>query len=154
MRTTLTFLLLALALGCRNEPAIEKARWLAGTWEQQTARGSVFESWQRDGDRALAGQSYRLRAGDTVFLESIRLVQEGDRLLYIPTVSDQNDSLPIRFASKKITGTELVFENPAHDFPQQITYRRVRSDSLVAEIAGIQNGKARREVFAMKRRNP
>ncbi len=153
MRIPLTFLLLALALGCRNEPAIEKARWLAGTWEQQTARGSVFESWQRDGDRALAGQSYRLRAGDTVFLESIRLVQEGDRLLYIPTVSDQNDSRPIRFASKKITGTELVFENPAHDFPQQITYRRVRSDSLVAEIAGIQNGKARREVFAMKGRN-
>jgi hypothetical protein len=154
MRTTLTFLLLALALSCRNEPAIEKARWLAGTWEQQTARGSVFESWQRDGDRALAGQSYRLRAGDTVFLESIRLVQEGDRLLYIPTVSDQNDSRPIRFTSKKITGTELVFENPAHDFPQEITYRRVHSDSLVAEIAGVQNGKARREVFAMKRRNP
>jgi len=153
MRIILTFFLLALVLSCRNELAIEKARWLVGTWEQQTARGPVFESWQRDGDRALAGQSYRLKGSDTVFLESIRLVEEGGRLLYIPTVADQNDSRPIRFVSKSVTDTALVFENPDHDFPQQISYRQMGTDSLVAEIAGRQNGKARREVFAMKRRD-
>jgi hypothetical protein len=33
-------------------------------------------------------------------------------------------------------GNQVVFENPAHDFPQRVGYRRVGGDSVVAWIEG------------------
>lgn len=30
----------------------------------------------------------------------------------------------------------MVFENPAHDYPNKIVYQKVGNDSLVAEIFG------------------
>jgi hypothetical protein len=34
------------------------------------------------------------------------------------------------------SGAQIVFENPAHDFPQKVGYRRVSADSMVAWIEG------------------
>src|SRR5690606_29225029 len=95
------------------------------------------ESWTKTSDTEFAGKSYILKEKDTVIFETIRLVQEKDGLFYIPTVRNQNDNLPVRFALKAISDTEMVFENPKHDFPQIISYTKITSDSLVAEISGI-----------------
>jgi hypothetical protein len=38
--------------------------------------------------------------------------------------------------------TEAVFENPGHDFPQRIIYRR-EGDSLIARIEGEVDGRRR-----------
>ena len=43
-----------------------------------------------------------------------------------------------------------VFENPAHDFPQEVGYRR-DGDNLLAWIRGTQNGKERRIEFPYTR---
>jgi hypothetical protein len=45
----------------------------------------------------------------------------------------------------------MIFENPAHDFPQFISYTKITTDSLVAEISGTKNGQARKQRFPMKR---
>lgn len=79
------------------------------------------------------------------------MIQEKEGLVYIPTVKDQNVGLPIRFALASISNSQLVFENKEHDFPQMITYTQINSDSLVAEISGVENGKERKESFPMKR---
>lgn len=47
--------------------------------------------------------------------------------------------------------TQLVFENLKHDFPQIISYTKVTSDSLVAEISGTKNGQKQKQIFPMKR---
>jgi len=59
--------------------------------------------------------------------------------------------LPVRFATKTISETQLVFENPQHDFPQTISYTKITADSLVAEISGTKNGHERKQIFPMKR---
>lgn len=79
------------------------------------------------------------------------MIQEKDGLFYIPIVKNQNDGMPVRFAAKTITATELIFENPQHDFPQIISYKRIGTDSLIAEISGIKNGQERMQSFSMKR---
>ena len=47
-----------------------------------------------------------------------------------------------------VAGTGLLFENPAHDFPQQVGYRREEGDRMVAWIEGTSNGKPRRVEFS------
>ena len=54
------------------------------------------------------------------------------------------------FLSTRISASELVFENPAHDFPQEVGYR-IEEDGLVAWIRGTQNGKDRRIEFPYRR---
>lgn len=130
---------------------ITKADWLIGTWENKTSRGSMYETWSKVNDFEMVGKSYILKEKDTIVFENIRLVQEQDKLYYIPAVKNQNEGLPIRFAPKLVSETELVFENPEHDFPQVISYRKINADSLVAEISGTKNGQERRQKFPMKR---
>jgi Domain of unknown function (DUF6265) len=130
---------------------IKKAEWLIGTWENKTARGSIYETWNKEGDNEFSGMSYIIKENDTVVFENIRLVQEQNALVYIPAVKSQNDAMPVRFASKTISETQMVFENPEHDFPQVISYTKIGSDSLVAEISGTKNGQERKRTFPMKR---
>lgn len=130
---------------------VKKAEWLIGTWENKTPKGSVFETWTKINDHELFGKSYLVKENDTVVFETIQVVQEQDLLFYIPLVKNQNNGLPVRFTGKAISETQLIFENPQHDFPQKISYTKIKSDSLVAEISGIQNGQQRKQTFLMKR---
>jgi len=130
---------------------LKKADWLLGTWENPTSRGSVYEHWEKLNAREFAGKSYMLRETDTVVFETIRLVEEDGHLVYIPTVEDQNEALPVRFRAKLVSDGELVFENKAHDFPQVISYRQINPDSLVAEISGTKSGNEQSRFFPMRR---
>ena len=102
-------------------------------------------------DDELFGKSYILKEKDTIVFETIRLIREQDNLFYIPTVKNQNNNQPVRFALKAISDTAFVFENLKHDFPQVISYTKINTDSLVATTSGTKNGQERSETFPMKR---
>jgi len=55
------------------------------------------------------------------------------------------------FLSSSVGDALVVFENPEHDFPQRIGYRRNGSDELLAWIEGTHNGKARRIEYPYRR---
>ncbi|MDT3404332.1 DUF6265 family protein [Mucilaginibacter terrae] len=124
------------------------AAWLLGTWQNKSPQGLLVEKWQKLNDSTYTGKSYFLAGKDTAFTESIVLEQRGGKLYYIPTVKNQNDGKPVKFTQ---AGKGLVFENPAHDFPQRITYTQIKPDSLVAEISGMSKGKFKSEKFPMGR---
>lgn len=155
MKTTLLLSIIGLIIfgswTRQTNDTVLPAEWLIGTWENKTAKGSTYETWTKSAQGELLGKSYMLKAADTVVFETIRLVAENGKLLYIPTVKNQNNALPVRFVSVKITPTTLVFENVNHDFPQKITYNQITTDSLVAEISGLKNGTPRSVTFPMKR---
>jgi len=132
---------------------IKKVDWLIGTWENKTQRGSIYETWTKESEVELSGKSYMLKEKDTIVFETIQLLQEQNSLFYIPKVKNQNGDLPVRFMSKTVSDKELVFENLQHDFPQIISYTKINTDSLVAQISGTKNGKERKQTFPMKRVN-
>lgn len=144
-----SFLIAAWAI--KQNSDIKKAAWIIGTWENKTSRGVVYETWSKIRDSEFEGRSYMIKENDTIVFEDIRLVQQQNGLFYIPTVKNQNAGLPARFAATTITETQLVFENPHHDFPQIISYTRIGADTLVAEISGIKSGQQRKQAFPMKR---
>jgi len=148
--TTVSLIILC-ACTMKQTNDITKAEWLIGTWENRTPSGNIYETWNKESVNRFSGMSYIIQEKDTVVLENIQLVQKQEGLFYIPIVKNQNEGLPVRFASKIISETQLVFENPQHGFPQIISYTQINLDSLVAEISGTINGQDRRQVFPMKR---
>ena len=131
---------------------LKTSNWLLGTWEMKTKRGSMYENWQTDNKDQFKGMSFMINGNDTTVFERIRLVVEKKDIYYIPAVSNQNEGKEVRFKGTSISETELVFENPEHDFPQKIKYTLMASDSLVTEISAEVNGEIKRQVFPMKRR--
>ncbi len=137
---------------CQKSNHIHQTEWILGTWEQKTSRGIVFETWEKISDRELRAKSYLLNDSDTVLMETVSLLQKEDNLFYIPTVPNQNKGQAVFFALTSIDQSVMVFENPDHDFPQKIMYRKAGQDSLVAEISGIREGKESRRLFPMKKK--
>jgi len=115
---------------------LEKANWFLGRWENKTPEGTFSEEWKVENDSLLLGKSFFIKENDTLFSETVRLVQRGNDLFYIVTVPNQNEEKPVAFKLTSSTSDFLVFENPEHDFPKKITYKLVTKDSLYAEISG------------------
>ena len=130
---------------------LNNADWLIGSWEKNTPEGILIEKWAPLNDSVLSGISYVTKGADTLFSETMKLELKGDKLLYIPTVKDQNNAMPVVFTSTSITNNEMIFENPTHDYPKKIMYRQITPDSLVAEVSAIVNGKEKKEQFSMKK---
>jgi hypothetical protein len=131
---------------------ITKADWLIGSWENKSEYGDLSESWQKENDSVYKGQSFFIKRKDTIHSEAIVLSEINGEVSYSPQVKGQNNDKPVDFKMTSATDKQLVFENPAHDFPQKITYTKITNDSLVAEISGKQQGKPMSEKYPMKRK--
>ena len=111
---------------------IARAGWLAGCWEMRTATRLTLEMWMAPAGGMMLGAS-RTTVGEQVReFEQLQLTAHGDTLVYTATPSGQTRS-SFRSLVPVVEG-ELVVENPAHDFPQRIRYRRISADSLIARV--------------------
>lgn len=169
MKLNITLLVAALMLlSCKKETAteaqpgeaapaktyanLEKTNWFLGEWGNKSAEGELTERWNKENDSVYHGESYFVVGGkDTVFAEHIRLEDTNGKLTYIVTIPGQNTEQPVRFEMTSASDSQIVFENPKHDYPNKIVYNKIGNDSVVAEIFGIQKGKPATEKFAMKK---
>ena len=138
-------------VGMPDSPKGVHPDWIVGTWEMKSETGSIFESWTKLEDGHYEGTGYKLVKGEKRIRERIQLMMQNDVYYYIPSVPDQNDGKPISFTCILMTETEMVFENPQHDFPQRISYRLINETSLLAEISGSFRGKQVTEQFPLTR---
>lgn len=144
------FLLFALFISFTNVKAQSKSeqmKWILGVWKITTANGTIVESWRQLNDSTLQGKSAFVKSnGDTIPQESIELAYRNGDWYYIPTVQGQNNNQPVSFKIIFLKGAEFISENPAHDFPQRIAYRRIKQQ-LFASIEGKRNGKYSKQNF-------
>lgn len=106
---------------------------MAGCWIRRGATLVTEEQWMSPEAGTMLGMSRTTRDGKLTEYEFLRLFERDGRLVYNAMPSGQ---APTEFTSTRVADSALVFENPAHDFPQRIIYRRVGADSLVARIEG------------------
>ncbi len=155
MKKLIGLFIISLLLSCgKNKNKFEKLKqmnWLIGNWENKLPIGTLTENWKKENDSIFIGQSFFIKAKDTLHNENIELNQVGDDVYYIPTVIGQNNDEPVTFKLTTITTNQIVFENPKHDFPQKIVYSKITNDSIIATISGIQQGKASKESYPMKK---
>lgn len=145
---------LAFFTACKHPSQTAKAEWFMGNWVSHFPGADVYENWHRVNDRELAGYSYTRQQGDSIPFETIRLLEDDQGLHYIVTGAGQPGDSSVRFTASIVSDTLLQFDNPKHDFPTRIRYRRVTTDSIYAEISGMQEGREERQGFPMQRVKP
>lgn len=164
MKQTILLLLLGLTAGCAGEVSnnettennkvqekrLPQLEWMLGRWENNSDQGNLSEIWKQENDSTFNGWSYFVIQGDTVFAESVRLVERKGKISYCVTAMGQNDDKEVPFELTEIKGKNLTFENPEHDYPSKITYT-MKGDSLIAEISGMVKGERKSEQFRMKK---
>lgn len=135
------------------ENKLEKLNWVLGTWEMATPEGTFTEHWVKDNDSSYTGHGMMVSPkGDTLFSEHIKLEQSGTTVYYKPVVSGQNNGQETVFTEKSLSADEVVFENPTHDFPQRIIYKKPSDSTLYARIEGTSNGQERQEEYQYKKK--
>lgn len=126
---------------------INPFQWLVGTWKITTSRGTIVEQWKQTNDSTFVGKSIFVKSpNDSLVQESIELKFRKGEWPYNPTAVGQNNDKPVQFKIIFNKGTEFISENPTHDFPQRIAYRRIKN-LLFASIEGRKNGKYGKQNF-------
>ena len=149
---------LLMFISCQNKSEkkfdkLEKMNWLLGNWENEMPEGVLTETWTKENDSTFSGTTYFIiNKEDTVHSETIILKQQNDELIYRPTVKGQNNDEPLDFKLSSESENSFSFENPKHDYPQKIVYKKVNETNLVATISGIQQGKQSSESYPMKKK--
>lgn len=129
--------------------AFAPVAWLAGCWSPQGREAGSAEQWMAPAGGVMLGMARTLRNGRVVEFEFMQIRVDADgRLRFI---AQPQGRPPTEFPLLRHGEAEAVFENPAHDFPQRVLYRREAADRLVARIEGLRNGQARGIDFPMQR---
>jgi hypothetical protein len=138
--------------GAQSPPeSIDRLAWLSGCWAQTSADGLTEEHWMKPSGGTMLGMSRTIRGGRTTEFEFLQIKEISGKLAYVAKPSGQAEAT---FPLKSMTEAEIVFENPAHDFPQRVVYRKGADGSVTARIEGTMNGKARGVDFPFRRCAP
>lgn len=127
---------------------VRQLAWLAGCWARESGATLVEEQWMRPRGGAMLGMSRTIRRDTVVEYEHLRIFDRGGRAVYAALPSGQALT---EFESAAIGDTLVIFENPAHDFPQRVIYRRRGADSLIARIEGTRGGRPSAVDFPFRR---
>jgi hypothetical protein len=143
IRCTLASLLMASGLAGQD---LEKLGWIAGCWEGQSGPATVEEQWMRPAGGMMLGMGRTLRNGKAVFHEFLSISVKDGGIVYTARIGSSSTPFKLIQSSE----SEVVFENPTHDFPQRIIYRK-QDAGLYARVEGVEKGKAKSEGFPMRR---
>jgi hypothetical protein len=132
----------------QGAPTVAQVGWIAACWEQKAGARLIEEQWMRPRGGLMLGVS-RTVVGDSLReYEQVALFERGGHLVYAATPARQ---APAEFVSIAVSDSAVTFENPAHDFPQRVIYRRRGADSLLARVEGMHGGKLRGRDFLYRR---
>ena len=133
-------LLVALLLFPQAPPdAVSELGWMAGCWKMTSGTRTVTEYWLPAQGGTMMGLSRTISGGRTVEYEFLLLRMGQNGVEYVAKPSGQPEAV---FTATKMSASQVVFENPAHDFPTRIIYRRLEG-GIVATIDGTMQGRPR-----------
>ena len=138
----------SLAAAQQDSVAIDRLAWLAGCWEMRSGARRTEEQWMMPRGGAMLGMSRTVRNDTLIEFEHVRIERRGSDMYYVASPSRQATA---EFKATAFTDSSVKFENPEHDFPQRIMYRRQGSDSLIASIEGPRGGTTRTIAYPYRR---
>ncbi len=111
----------------------DQLSWMSGYWLTCDGGREVSETWTDPRGGLMAGNSVTLQGGRVSFeLSRIAPTAPGAGVAYFAGVEG---APPVIFPAVEASGTRVVFENAAHDFPRRVIYER-DGDVLKARIEG------------------
>ena len=118
--------------------SVEDLKWLGGCWESNRNNRIVEEVWMKPAAGMMLGLGRTTVNGKTAEFEFMRIHEESGEIVFTSKPSGQTET---SFKLISANAEDLVFENPQHDFPQRVIYRKQADGSLLARIEGEMKGK-------------
>ncbi|MCW3846100.1 DUF6265 family protein [Sphingomonas sp. LB-2] len=106
--------------------------WMVGNWHTETGvTPEVAERWRPIHDGVMTGVSRNFSDGKLTGTETMSIRFDGTVAVFR---ASPDGAPPVDFRETSRGEHEVVFENPAHDYPQRIRYWR-EGEFLMAEIS-------------------
>ena len=121
--------------------------WMAGDWQTSGGRAQSEEHWIKPAAGTLFGVSRTIAGERTVFFEFLRIETRPDGVFY---VAQPRGNRPTDFKCARMSDSEAVFENPQHDFPKRIIYRKNADGTMTARVEGDGTEKEKPQDFHFK----
>jgi hypothetical protein len=119
--------------------------WLYGCWGGKVNQRDFREQWMPLRGNQLIGLGSTEFEGKLSSYEYLRIEQRADGIYYVAVPSGQKEAafkLVSAAKDERDKSSTFVFENPQHDFPQRISYRRGTEGWLYATVEGKVQGQA------------
>ena len=150
MRTVVAQVILTTAFSLHLSAAdITELGWLGGCWHSDRDKQQITEQWMRPSGGTMLGINRRVDAGKTIAFEFMRIQQEDNGEIYF--IAQPSGQKEAHFKLTKATDDEVIFENPEHDFPQRVIYRKRKDGSLLGRIEGLRDEEETAIDFPMQR---
>jgi len=115
--------------------SISDLAWIAGDWQMAAGgRSQSEEHWTAPAGSTMIGMSRTLAGDKTVEFEYLRIEQRSDGIYYVAHPKARCPGTDFKLT--QLSASEAIFENPQHDFPKRVIYRRTSDDTLTASIDG------------------
>lgn len=122
--------------------------WLSGCWEGGEPEKVRNEMWTKVAGNGMFGIGRLVSKDKTFEFEYMRIHLENEAIVFTAKPSGQAET---SFKLVNVKDNAFIFENPQHDFPQRVIYRKEKNGSLAARIEGERNGKIRGIDFPYRR---
>jgi hypothetical protein len=121
--------------------------WMTGCWAGQRGGERFYERWIAADATTLLSVAHTTKGGRMTAFEFLRVTVKDGKVVYI---AQPGGGPPTEFTATSVTADRIVFENPTHDFPKRVIYRRKDANALTASIDGGSDA-ANRVVYEMTR---
>lgn len=109
--------------------------WIAGDWQTLPSGGrQVDEHWSEPLGGTMMGNSRTVAGGRTVAFEYLRIEARADGIYYVAHPDARTPGTDFKLTTR--AADQATFENPQHDFPKRITYKKNADGSLTASVDG------------------
>src|SRR3569832_1593998 len=98
----------------QTAPSIKDVAWMTGCWELTRNGRHITEQWMPHEGGTMIGMSRTVAGGKTSTWEFLMIREASHGLDYFGKPSGQAEAT---FSAAAVTGSEVAFDNPAHDFP-------------------------------------
>lgn len=123
-----------------SPPKITDLGWISGDWQTAAGgRAQIEEHWTIAAGGTMLGVGRTIVGDKTVEFEFLRIEQRANGIYY---VASPRGGASTDFKLTLVTGQEAVFENPEHDFPKRIIYKKNSDGTMVASVDGGEKSKA------------
>jgi|GEM_PF-127635 len=117
-------------------PTVDSLAWMAGHWSGEAEGRVTEEVWMEPAGGIMPGLNRSFAPRGKASFENLRIVQSRKSIAYIANPGGSGET---EFMLKESGEQSVTFENPNHDFPQKIIYRR-DGNTLTARIEGTIGG--------------
>ena len=126
---------------------IKDVAWIGTMWTGKTKTLEVEERWTPPASGGMLAIARSVRGDQLASFEFLCIAERFGTLVYYAMPNGRTPATP--FTLSNLTPESATFENPAHDFPKIIRYRKLEDGSLETTVSGANNERA--QVVVLKK---